>query len=234
LRQPQIEQAWRGRAECRECGIRDLVLFADLRHSDFSLIHQPIDDLCYESGATLYRAGERPGHVSTVRSGLVKLIQYLPNGDRRIVRLLRRGDLAGIEVLAGQPCQHEAVVLEPACLCRIPVGVVERLERETPRLHRRLLARWQRAVSDADAWLTALSTGPARARVARLLLRLSEQDPDAACFLPGREDLGAMLGVSTETASRVVAEFVRSGFVRPTDPRHAQLLRPALERVAGS
>ncbi len=232
MRKPDIEQAWQGRAECRECGIRDLVLFADLRHPDFALIHRPIDDLHYGSGSTLYRPGDRPGHVFTIRAGLVKLVQYLPSGDRRIVRLLRRGDLAGIEVLVDQPCQHEAVVLEPVRACHIPVTVVERLSRGTPRLHRQLLARWQRAVSDADAWLTALSTGPARARVARLLLRLSQSDPDGTCYLPGREDLGAMLGITTETASRVVAEFIRAGLIRPSDPRHARVRRADLERIA--
>jgi CRP-like cAMP-binding protein len=232
LQDSQIEQAWQGRAECRECGIRDLVLFSDLHHPDFALIHQPIDDLHYPAGSILYRSGEHCEHVFTIRAGLVKLVQYLPSGNRRIVRLLRQGDLAGIEVLVGQPCQHEAAVLEPVRLCRIPVTVVERLSRETPRLHRQLLNRWQRAVSDADAWITALSTGTARARVARLLLRLSESDPDGTCYLPGREDLGAMLGITTETASRVVAELVRAGLVRPAGPRRARILRADLDRIA--
>jgi hypothetical protein len=41
----KTESAWRGTADCRHCGIRDMVLFADLREEDFALIHAPIDDL---------------------------------------------------------------------------------------------------------------------------------------------------------------------------------------------
>ena len=50
----RTESAWKGTADCRNCGIRDLVLFADLNEQDFSHIHAPIDDLEYAQGAALY------------------------------------------------------------------------------------------------------------------------------------------------------------------------------------
>ena len=74
-----------------------------------------------------------------------------------------------------------------------------------------MLKRWQQALSEADAWLTELSTGSARERVARLLLRLVRNEHNPECTLFGREDLGAMLGITTETASRTIAEFKRRG-----------------------
>ena len=80
---------------------------------------------------------------------------------------------------------------------------------ECPELHDELLSRWQRALNEADAWLTELSTGSARQRVARLLLRLSKQNDQRLCYLFSREDMGSMLGVTTETASRTIAEFKR-------------------------
>ena len=206
-----IEIAWNGPPQCRYCSIRDLVLFADLRHDDFQLIHKPIDELRFGVGETLYRPADHPAHVFTVREGLVKLVQYLPNGGLRIVRLLKQGDVAGLEVLLGQPYQHEAVVLEAVLACHIPVSVIDRLSHDTPRLHRQLLARWQRAVSEADAWITDLSTGPAQSRVARLLLRLTGSPSGDHCYLPTREDIGAMVGITSETASRVVAELKRNG-----------------------
>jgi CRP-like cAMP-binding protein len=48
--------------------------------------------------------------------------------------------------------------------------------------------------------------------VARLFLLLAEEE--LPCRLFGREDMGALLGVTTETASRFVAEFKRQGLVR--------------------
>ena len=221
MKEKAIQAAWEGPSQCQHCGIRQLVLFADLQHDDLRLVHEPIDELKLQMGDTLFRTGETGTSVYTVRSGLLKLVQYLPNGDQRIVRLLRQGDLAGMETLAGEPYQHHAIVLQSLSVCRMPVAVVERLGNATPRLHRRLMERWQQALGRADAWLSELSTGPARARVARLLIRLSHCCESDTFYLPGREDMGAMLGVTTETVSRITAELRREGLLRVFDNNRA-------------
>ena len=207
----EIEIARQGPPQCEHCGIRHLVLFADLSHDDFSLIHKPVDELVFKVGEALYQAGDLPEHVYTVREGLIKLVQFLPNGEQRIVRLLKQGDVTGMEALLGEPYAHNAIVHQPVSACRIPVEVVERLSWDTPRLHRQLMARWQQALREADVWLTELSTGSAKVRVARLLLRLTDCCSDNLICLPNREDLSAMLAITTETASRVIARFRRGG-----------------------
>ncbi len=203
---------WQNQADCRQCAIRHLVLFSGLEESDFDLIHRPIDTLQLENGQTLYCQGDKAHALFTVRHGLVKLVQYAADGNQRIVRLLRTGDVMGLEALVGHSYDHDAVVLQQATLCRLPVDLVRSLDRESPHLHTELMRRWQHALSEADAWLTQLSTGPARTRVARLLLRLTDPATQA-CTILGREDMGAMLGITTETASRTVAAFKREGIV---------------------
>lgn len=207
MRRGQIEDAWKGNADCQSCGIRDLVLFADLNEDDFSLIHLPIDDMDFESGSVLYSAGAEGDFIYTIRSGLLKLVQYLPDGTQRIVRLLKRGATAGLEATLRQPYEHTAIALQAVVVCRIPRLVVDRLSRETPRLHAQLMQRWYQSLRQADEWLTELSTGKASQRLARLLLHLVE--PDGTVSLFPREDLGAMLGITTEHASRTVAELKR-------------------------
>lgn len=212
----RIEAAWKGQPECQGCGIRDLALFADLQETDFKLIHLPIDEIQYEPGAVLYNAGDRARAVITLRTGLVKLVQYLSDGSQRIVRLMRPGDTIGLEATVEEFYEHTAVVLRQALICRIPVEVVRRLSENTPRLHSQLMQRWHRNVKQADEWLTGLSTGSAKARVARFLLNIpKETGPDGTpvCELLSREDIGAMLGVTTETASRMIAELKRAGVI---------------------
>ncbi|HEU0283051.1 MAG TPA: Crp/Fnr family transcriptional regulator [Gallionella sp.] len=206
----------KGESNCVNCAIRKTVLFAGLEISDCESIHRPIDDLVLPPQSVLYRAGDPAQAVFTIRSGLLKLVQYLPDGRQRIVRLLRGTDVTGLEALLGQPYQHDAVVLQQADVCRIPLEVIQRLDSENPKLRKELMVRWQRALDEADAWLTQLSTGSARARMARLLLRLVSGRDDTCCELFGREDMGAMLGITTETASRIIAEFKRSGALRET------------------
>ena len=232
MKKPDIAAAWKGLASCHGCGVRDLALFADLTRDDFDLIHLPIDVLLFPAGAPLYHLGDDPTALFTVRSGLVKLVRYLPAGSQRIVRLLRRGDTAGLEVVLGQAYTHTAIAVHPVLACRIPQGVIQRLSNETPRLHQQLMRRWQEAVDRADAFLAELGTGGARARVARLFLTLAGEGGGDECDFFAREDVGAMLGITTETASRMVAELKRQGVVSELSPNRFRCDVEALRTIA--
>jgi CRP-like cAMP-binding protein len=208
-----FKEAWSGEADCRHCSLRESVLFAGLRESDFEKIHQPINQFTLQPGQTMYHAGDSGDRLFTIRSGLVKLVQYLPDGAQRIVRLIKTADVVGLESLLHKPYEHDAVVMQETEICCLPASTVEALGKDNPDLHMELLKRWQSALSEADAWLTELSTGSARERVSRMLLRLVRGQARSECTLFGREDLGAMLGITTETASRTIAEFKRQGLL---------------------
>lgn len=159
--------------------------------------------------ALLYEQGTPAPSVYTVRSGVLKLRVDLPNGGQRIVRLLRPGDVAGLESLVDEPYHHTAIALQDANVCRIPREVVAQLDKSHPAVHLALMQRWQRSVDQADHFIVALSTGSAEARMARLLLTLGCDDTP----MPSREDMGALLGITTETASRIIADFRRRGLI---------------------
>ncbi len=215
MKPTDIETAYSGALngldKCSQCGIRDITLFADLEKADFALIHEPIEERSFVAGEVLYNSGDTANSLLTLRAGMIKLLRYLPDGSQRIVRLLRPGDVAGLEACLEPNFQHTAIALEPGELCRIPVSAIKRLNEKTPRMHDQLIQRWHRALDQADTWLTDLSTGPAKERVARLLLRQRECSMDCQVSLLPREDMGAMLGITTETASRVIAGFKRCG-----------------------
>ncbi len=227
-----LREAWSGEADCLNCTLRTSVLFAGLDEGDFEHIHEPIDQFVLKPGATLYRTGDSADHMYTVRHGLLKLVQFLPDGGQRIVRLARTTDVIGLEALVESVYHHQATALQETEVCRFPTEVVRRLAQENPHLHEELMRRWQRALSQAHAWLTELSTGSARQRVARLLLRLIRETDDSECDLFGREDMGAMLGITTETASRTIADFKRRSLLVETRPNHFLLDVPNLRRIA--
>ncbi len=227
-----LREAWSGEANCRNCLLRSSVLFAGLKEPDFEHIHDPIDQYTLKPGTSLYRAGDTGDHMFTVRGGALKLVQYLPDGSQRIVRIVRATDVLGLEAILDDPYHHDAIALHVTEVCRFPARLVRDLGRENPDLHRELMARWQRALTEADAWLTELSTGAARQRVARLLLRLVLDRETSECNLFSREDMGAMLGVTTETTSRTIAEFKRQSLLVETTPNLFLLDIPNLRRIA--
>lgn len=227
-----LREAWQGEADCMNCALRASVLFARLSEDDFKRIHDPIDQFELKPGSVIYRAGDEGDFMFTVRTGSLKLVQYLPDGSQRIVRLAHATDVVGLEALLGDPYQHDAITLQRTQVCRFPARAVRSLGEENGHLYRELMARWQRALTDAHAWLTELSTGSARHRVARLLLRMVRDREGEECELFSREDMGAMLGITTETASRIIAEFKRQRLLVEASANRFLLDIPNLRRIA--
>lgn len=213
----KTESAWRGTADCRNCGIRDMVLFADLKEEDFSLIHAPIDDLEFSAGEGLQRMGDSAHSLMTLRVGMVKLVRNTADGRQRIVRVLRPGDVIGLEALFSSTYESDAVALTGVKVCRLPTEVIQRLNRETPRLHQRLMGKWHQSLKEADDWLAELNFGNARQRLGSLVLKMRQGSETDTVTLFSREDMGAMLDLKLETVSRTLNAFVREGLMEQMD-----------------
>ena len=173
-------------SDCANCGIRDQSLFANLTSEDFRLINQPNHDIALEPHTTLFAEGSQGEYVFTVRKGLNKLVRYQTDGSQRIIRLIGPGDIAGLETTAASPYDSTAIAVTQVHACRIPLGVIQRLENDSPRLHQQLLRKWHEALKAADDFIADLASGNARQRLARLLLRLAGTDTSSQLLLPPR------------------------------------------------
>lgn len=227
-----INRAWDGsNTDCINCSLRSSALFSGLTEQDFESLHEPVEQLTLSPGEVLYAMEEAGHHLYTIRSGLVKLVQYLPDGGQRIVRLAQSTDVLGLEMMVESQYKHEALALHTTEICRYPMEAVARLSQQNPILHKDLMARWQKALTEADEWLTQLSTGSAKKRMANLLLRLSQGEEPAECYLLSREDIGSILSITIETASRTISDFKRSGLLTEKGHNHYVLDTTALLAV---
>lgn len=208
-----IDPFWAGRADCRHCPIRQKAIFSSVPNTALEQTLASIDNYAYEAKCRIYCPDDSPNAVFSLRQGVVKLSVPLGNGANRVVRLLYPGDVFGLESLVGQAYQHSAFAMQKVNLCRIPVSVIETLNNKLESFRRELMQRWQRNLDQSDRFITALSTGPAPARMARLLMFLQQHAGSDGIHAFSREDLGELLGISTETSSRIIADFKRQGLI---------------------
>ena len=220
----KTESAWKGTSDCRACGIRDMVLFADLNEEDFKMIHAPVDDLEFPLGVALFHEGESALGIFTLRKGIIKLVRSTPDGRQRIVRVLRPGDVAGLSALANARYDCDAVALTDISVCRVPLAVIHTLHAQSPRLHQKLMEKWSGALKDADDWVVDINFGTARSRVSNFVLKMRDDlDPQRATLF-AREDMGAMMDLKMETVSREISALVREGILEPQD-KHGRVYR---------
>lgn len=214
---------------CAACEVRGAALFGALSDDGLDRIHVPIAGQALPADASIFAGGTTGETVYTVRAGLVRFERFTARGDRRIVRLAGRGDLIGQEALLQRPYLDEAIACTPVQLCRIPRTLIDTLDDRPSPLPRELLQRMQRTLDEAEAWIADLCTGPARRRLLRLFERLARHHgADGTIWMPRRDEIGAMLDMTVETASRLVSRLRREAVLELCGPRSARLNEPML------
>ncbi|MBT8122466.1 MAG: helix-turn-helix domain-containing protein, partial [Gammaproteobacteria bacterium] len=82
-------------------------------------------------------------------------------------------------------------------------------------------------------WIVSLSTGPAKKRIAHLLLMMIEysSDENGDIAMLGGTDIAAVIGSSPETVSRVLADMKRSRVLQRVASNVYRGNRLALETI---
>jgi CRP-like cAMP-binding protein len=188
----------------------------------------------YKPQDVLYHQGNEIDTVIFITGGLLKLVAHLPNGRARIVRLHRPGSVLGLSGLRGQNNEHTAIAVTPVTALRLSLSAVQRLRADDPTTYVCLAERWHDYLQDADTWIVQFSTGPIRGRVARLLAFLTEFEPDPAdghVQLLTCEEMASILGVTSESVSRILAEFKRQGILVHHDSAPSEIYEADVDRL---
>lgn len=180
-------------------------------------------------GQLLYGAGQRGDAVFVVHGGLVK--ETLGSDDgARVVRLVGASGVTGLSALIDEPHRHTALVIGDGHACRIPVEPLRAWLRADPASALSLVAHWQGALDDVDRVIAAFASGPARARLARYILFLSDQLGAQARLR--RQEAAELIGVTPVSVTRLIGEFKRKGLVREVGARLGECDRAGLTALA--
>lgn len=227
-----------GRSNCFDCALRHEMVCSEVTLDELIDFHTGIEDFDYGHGAALFNMGAPTEGVYCVRHGAVKMIKHDPSGGQRIVRVLKRGDVAGIESAFGDYYEHTAIAVGEVRACRVPIEYFRNFVATHGNLQMRLLRTSQDTLRETESWLAELTVGnlPARTRLARLLLRLRVTDDDDRLHRFGIEDMAAILGITQETVSRVISDLVREGILvkggKSFATRYFRGDLPALAKIA--
>lgn len=215
------------RSDCATCSIRNRMLFANVEIEKAATVLKPIYHIWHEPGEFLYRQGDIPDAIYSIRRGIVKLSILSAEGEVRIVRLVGPGATIGLEALLGERYEHTAEPLRPADICHIPVNVVKDLSAAQPVLFDGLMRHWYQSVAQADKHLLELSTGPIRNRIVNLLNGIHDlcEQGSTTFLLPSNQDCATFVAARVETVSRIIAELKRSGFLTRNDAGDWQVAR---------
>jgi len=229
---PHTPSGAAGRLPCIYCCLSDALAHTASVPSNVVHLIEHIHERLIPKGQIICREGDHARTLTILNHGVVKLTQTLANGQQRIVRLLHSGDILGLESLVNHRSRHTATTVTDTRLCELPTSLITELEKLDPHVYERLMEQWQRSLDEADSFITELSTGTAEARLARLLIKLSEGTEASVFPALSREEIGSIIGISTETASRMMARFKREALIQERGDQFSHCAVDALTRIA--
>ena len=208
------------RSVCEQCGIYSLCLPHGLSSGDMSQLDNIISHKRpLKKGEHLYRNTDNFFAVFALRSGSMKTYISSPDGEEHIIGFKMPGDLIGLSGINGKHYINSVVALETCSLCEIPYDKLETLSHKIPDLQKQLLGEMSKEIQLEYAKSTMCSKLPAEARLASLLLTLSDRFQQRGfsanefhLSMP-RTDIANLLGLAVETISRLFTQFQENGIV---------------------
>lgn len=175
----------------------------------------------YEAGEPIFASGSAAEKFFIVAHGKVKLFRRTPTGQDVVFGLLRAGEMFGsLPELGGRAYPDDAEAHTRCCVLGIGSADFQTILDRYPSVTRAVLAVVAERLQEARGTISQLSALPVEARIASALLKLGEKlgvERDGELILDtplSRQDLAAMTGTTTESASRVMSDFRRRGLIR--------------------
>ena len=155
-----------------------------------------------------------------VISGQVKVYRTAADGREQIIHLLGPDELVAVVPFFDRgPYPATAEVVEDGELGCLTWAEMEHLVRERPRILLLVAQHFAARLRSAQEQIRSLGLYGAPARVAHLLLSLGEQfgtaTPEGVAIELDltRRDLGACVGLSRETTTRILTDFKKAGVI---------------------
>lgn len=202
--------------------------FQVLGKEDQEKLNQVKHSLEFNKGAVIFHQGEECDGIYCIRSGTVALRKTDENGNSVLVSLIHAGQTLGIRsYFAKTDYQASAETLTPVTVCHIPHRLLDELISRNPQLDLQFLRHISLDLDEARETILTNTSMPVRARMAHLLISLSERygksdenGEEGGCHkmvleLPmNRHDMAELLATRPETVARTISALGRDGVVQ--------------------
>lgn len=197
-----------------------LPFFADVKAADLQGINRLFREYAYTAGGIICAEGDLGDRLFVVADGRVKLMRHSLSGKTVLLDMLTQGEFFGSLSGAEDAAYPDTAQAQTeTCVLSIPRSDFRRLLEAHPSISLRLLEITSTRLHAAQARIQELSGLSVEGRIANLLLLLGRKfgrPGDLGLLIDSplsRDDLAAMAGTTTESASRVMSQFQKDRLI---------------------
>lgn len=194
--------------------LSELMVFQDLSPREMEELNRITTMSTVPKGRVFYRP-EEPGEVLFIlKEGKVQLYRISPEGKKLVITTLGPHTLFGEMALLGTKMHNTfAEAVEDCLICVMSRTDLERLILNKPQVALRILAVTGKRLRDAEERLENMAFKGIPARLASLLLRLSEEQASIDITGLTHQDLAESVGTYRETATQVLNDLKNDGLI---------------------
>lgn len=206
--------------DCSQCKLRELCLTGAMTDEELSDIGKLVEKrIRINRGEKIFNRGDTFDALFAVRTGFFKTSMLAAGGREQVTGFQMAGELLGMDGVANDEHQVDAVALEDSEVCVLPYHELEHMSRQSSPLQRQLHRVMSREIVHDHSIMMVLGGMKADARVAAFLLNLSKRfesrgyDPNHFQLRATREEIGSYLGLTLETVSRAFKKLQSEGHI---------------------
>jgi CRP/FNR family transcriptional regulator, nitrogen oxide reductase regulator len=213
--------------------------FSGLKHADLEQINRLFHEHGYGPADTICFAEDPALSLFVVADGRVKLMHHSLSGKNVLLDMLQPGEFFGsLSTLGDSVYPDTAEAQTQTCILSINANDFRRILEQYPSVTLRVVDITAARLRTANERIRQLSAVSVDGRIANILLLLSKKfgkSSGGGLLIESpltRDDLAAMSGTTTETASRVMSQFQKDGLIQ-TGRKWVSILDPAgLQQIA--
>lgn len=201
---------------------RQAPLFSALSPDELAQIAASARSLELETGALLFREGDKADAFYFIVSGGMRLFKLAPDGNEKVIELIQAGEtFAEAVVFLGGRYPVYAAALGPTRLLRIDMADFIRILKANNSMAMKMLASISLRLHQLINDVRALSLETAGQRVAGYLLKHCPAQSGTATFqlAAHKNVIASRLGIKPETFSRVLASLRDLGLIELDGPQ---------------
>lgn len=200
--------------------LHSVPFFSDLTHEQIVEINRLFHEKGFEKGDYLYFVGDPAESMFIIAEGRVKLLRHTASGKDVMLDLLIPGEFFGtLSTASDSLYQDTAQAVTSICALAIDRENFRSILTQYPVAGMKVLDTVSTRLEAAHAIIQQLSAQSAEKRIASTLLRLAAklgEKHDVGLLIQTpltRDELSEMTATTPETASRVISQFQKEGWI---------------------
>jgi CRP/FNR family transcriptional regulator len=219
---------------CSDCMVKSIPA-EKLTTEELNTLNSNCARISFRQGENIIKQGAFTTNIVYIKSGLVKEHMTGPNGKEEIMKITKAPAYIGVpSALGGRIHQYSCTAIEPTSVCFIDLHVFNELLLTNTYFSRELILGLSKDLLEHFTKCVNKTQKQLHGSLAEAILYLSEKiyGSDSFRLSLTRAELGALIGTTRETVTRILHEYTENGLISIHGKKMNILNKEMLQRIS--